>query len=89
VTGQHVAIELQSGAFDFNRNDTAGVMRQDRRGWRRIGELDIRASRATAVLIDPTDYGAAPRLRLVEVGQRLRFVSRLTEGSRPIPPSVG
>jgi hypothetical protein len=90
LTRRHrVAIGLQSGAFDFNRNDTVGVMRQDRRGWHRIGELDIRASRATAVLIDPTDYGAAPRLRLVEVGQRLRFVSRLTEGSRPIPPSVG
>jgi hypothetical protein len=48
LTRRHrVAIGLQSGAFDFNRNDTVGVMRQDRRGWHRIGELDIRAARTT------------------------------------------
>jgi hypothetical protein len=79
-----VPVDLQSGSFDFDRNDTVGVLRQDRRGgWRRIGGLDIRRSRASAVMIDATDYGVGTRARLVETGQRLRFVSHFeTESLR-------
>jgi hypothetical protein len=64
ATRRHrVSIDLQSGSFDFDRYDTVGVRRQDRRGgWRRIGELDIRRSRTSAVMIDATDYGAATRM---------------------------
>lgn len=79
-----VPFDLQSGSFEFDRNDTVGVLRQDRRGgWRRIGELDTRRSRAGAVMIDATEYGAVTRSRLVEAGQRLRFVSHFeTESLR-------
>lgn len=79
-----VPFDLQSGSFEFDRNDTVGVLRQDRRGgWRRIGELDTRRSRSNAVMIDATGYGTGARGPLVEAGQRLRFVSHFeTESLR-------
>ena len=83
--GRHrVLFDLESGAFDFSRNDTVGVLRQDRRGgWRRIGELDIKNTHVNAVVIEGADYGAPSRARLVEAGQRLRFISHFeTESLR-------
>jgi serine/threonine protein kinase len=84
-SGRHrVGFDLESGAFDFSRNDTVGVLRQDRKGgWRRIGELDIRRSHANAVLIDAADYRGRGSASLVEGGQRLKFLSHFeTESLR-------
>jgi serine/threonine protein kinase len=79
-----IPLDLQSGSFDFDRNDTVGVLRQDRRGeWRRIGELDIKRTRASVAMVDASAYGPPARSRLVEAGQRLRFVSHFeTESLR-------
>lgn len=79
-----IPLDLQSGSFDFDRNDAVGVLRQDRRGeWRRIGELDIKRTRASVAMVDASSYGPAVRSRLVEAGQRLRFVSHFeTESLR-------
>lgn len=67
-----VHIELESGDFDFARNDTVGVERQGHKGqWRRIGELDIQLSRPDRAVIHASDLGGT----LVEEGQRLRFSS--------------
>ncbi|RWJ74639.1 MAG: hypothetical protein EOR35_31275 [Mesorhizobium sp.] len=70
-----VAIALEQGVFDFSRNDTVAVQRQDRRGqWRRVGELDLKLSRPELAVIDPSDVTGF-HSRLIEEGQRLRFVS--------------
>ena len=66
---------LEQGVLDFSRNDTVAVQKQDQRGqWRRIGELDLRLSRPELAVIDPTDVGST-HLKLIEEGQRLRFIS--------------
>lgn len=71
-----VPIELESGVFEFARNDTVGVERQDNKGrWRRIGELDVQLSRSELAVIDATDLGTVRNTRLVDAGQRLRFTS--------------
>ncbi len=67
-----VHIELESGDFDFARNDTVGVERLGHKGhWRRIGELDIQLSRPDIAVVHASDLGGT----LVEEGQRLRFSS--------------
>ncbi|WP_018858500.1 AAA domain-containing protein [Rhizobium sp. 42MFCr.1] len=77
TTGRHsVVIELDSGDFEFSRDDTVGVERLDKKGaWRRIGRLDLDRSKPDLVVIIPdagfSFYGA----NLVDEGQRLRFVS--------------
>ncbi|WP_434725290.1 AAA domain-containing protein [Mesorhizobium sp. RIZ17] len=84
AAGRHrLSFELESGTFDFDRNDTVAVERLGNKGiWRRIGELDVQNSRASLVVIETTQYGSAGR-RLVEDGQRLRFVSHFeTESLR-------
>lgn len=75
--GRHkVPLELESGVFDFSPNDTVGVQVQDRKGgWRRIGELDVRQSKPDRVVIDASETASPTRERLIEAGQRLRFVS--------------
>ncbi|MGU3452414.1 AAA domain-containing protein [Methylobacterium fujisawaense] len=71
-----VAFELQSGVFDYERNDTVGVLRQGRQGdWRRIGMLDLQASRPDMIAIVGQDLATTFRSNLVNAGQRLRFVS--------------
>lgn len=71
-----VPLELESGVFEFARNDTVGVERQDNKGrWRRVGELDLQLSRSELAVINATDFGTPYQGRLVEEGQRLRFTS--------------
>ena len=71
-----VPVELESGEFDYARSDTVGVEKLDRRGnWRRIGDLDLQLSRPDMVFINARSTGMPPRARLVEAGQRLRFIS--------------
>ncbi|WP_190233796.1 AAA domain-containing protein [Mesorhizobium sp. M4B.F.Ca.ET.058.02.1.1] len=74
--GRHrVMMELESGEFDFSRNDTVGVQKQDKKGnWRRIGDLDLNRSRPDLAVID-AQRGGSFGPRLVEAGQRLRFLS--------------
>lgn len=68
-------IELESGTFDYARHDTVGVERLSRRGeWRRIGELDVQASRSDMVVINTNGFGNAQD-RWLESGDRLRFIS--------------
>ncbi|MER8499468.1 AAA domain-containing protein [Mesorhizobium sp. M1142] len=75
IARHKVVLELESGDFDFSRNDTVGVQKQDKRGnWRRVGELDLNRSRPDLAVIDPQS-GATFGSRLVEAGQRLRFLS--------------
>jgi serine/threonine protein kinase len=52
--GRHkVIMELESGEFDFSRNDTVGVQKQDKKGiWRRIGDLDLNRSTPNLAVID-------------------------------------
>jgi serine/threonine protein kinase len=77
ATGRHkVPVELETGVFEFARNDTVGVLRQDRKGrWRRIGELDVQLSRPELAVINTSDLGSPNQGRLIDAGQRLRFVS--------------
>lgn len=74
--GRHkVIMELESGEFDFSRNDTVGVQKQDKKGiWRRIGDLDLNRSKPDLAVID-AQGGWSFGSRLVEAGQRLRFLS--------------
>ncbi|TIQ16864.1 MAG: hypothetical protein E5X51_33195 [Mesorhizobium sp.] len=74
--GRHkVIMELESGEFDFSRNDTVGVQKQDKKGiWRRIGDLDLNRSKPDLAVID-AQGGWSFGPRLVEAGQRLRFLS--------------
>lgn len=70
-----VALGLETGDFDFSREDTVGVQRQDPKGnWRRIGDLDLNRSRPDLAIISAHN-GNSVGSRLVEEGQRLRFVS--------------
>ncbi|MCA3079424.1 MAG: AAA family ATPase [Rhodocyclaceae bacterium] len=70
-----VSMELESGEFDFSRNDTVGVQKLDRRGvWRHIGDLDVNRSKPDFVFID-AQHGAWLNRGLVEAGDRLRFLS--------------
>jgi AAA domain len=92
TTRRHrVPFDLQSGSFDFDRNDTVGVQRQDKRGsWKRIGELDNRRSRSGLLMIDATSFGSSPHFQLVDAGQRPRFVSHFeTESLRRRADAVG
>lgn len=75
IARHKVVLELESGDFGFSRNDTVGVQKQDKRGnWRRIGDLDLNRSRPDLAVIDGQG-GNAFGPRLVEAGQRLRFLS--------------
>ncbi len=72
INRHKVIMELESGEFDFSRNDTVGVQTQDKKGiWRRIGFLDINRSKPEIAVIDAQSFGS----RTIEAGQRLRFLS--------------
>lgn len=70
-----VPIDLETGVFDFAREDTVAVHRQDKKGWRRIGELDVQLSKPELAVIYENETAASPHARLVVEGQRLKFVS--------------
>lgn len=71
-----VAIQLDTGDFEFSREDTVGVERLDRKGsWRRIGKLDLERSKPEYAVIVADGIPSLYSTKLVEEGQRLRFVS--------------
>ncbi len=76
-----VPIQLAAGEFDFDRDDTVGVERQDMKGrWTKIGTLEITASTAAYIAID--SWISGDRQALVPDGSRLRFQSRYENTSR-------
>jgi tRNA A-37 threonylcarbamoyl transferase component Bud32 len=75
-----VAFELETGSFDFNRNDTVGVERLDKGRWWRIGQLDLK-SEPGRILIDATETAKPSQPGLVRDEQRLRFRSHFGEQS--------
>ena len=72
-----VPFDLAKGTFDFDRADTVGVERLDRKGhWRRIGELDIARSKPERISIEASGYaGTNNQTSLVQEDDRLRFTS--------------
>lgn len=68
-----VPMDLESGVFDFDRNDAVEVQRLHNGSWRRLGELDLSRSTAEGAVIDAYQYGYGGAL--VEADQRLRFLS--------------
>ncbi|MDX1146843.1 AAA family ATPase [Sinorhizobium medicae] len=68
-----VPMDLESGVFDFDRNDTVEVRKLQNGSWRRIGELDLERSTASAAFIDAYQYGLSGALVAAE--QRLQFIS--------------
>ncbi len=82
-TTRHKAhFDLLSGSFDYNRNDSVMVEREDRHGnWRPVGHLDLHRSKADFIFIEsfrPHPRGAPP---LVQQGEELRFRSRMEQKS--------
>ncbi|MDW9819722.1 AAA family ATPase [Sinorhizobium meliloti] len=77
ATNRHaVAVQLDTGDFEFSREDTVGVERLDRKGtWRRIGRLDLDRSKPEYAVIVADAISSFHDVKLVEEGQRLRFVS--------------
>lgn len=82
ATRLHIApIQLMIGSFDFDRNDTVHVEKQDpKRGWVKIGTLDLQIS--TSEFIAITGRGDSNHGPLVQDGNRLRFQSRFENTSR-------
>lgn len=74
--------DLLSGSFDYNRNDSVMVEREDRHGtWRPIGHLDLARSKPDFIFVEsfrPHQRGAPP---LMEQGEELRFRSRMEQKS--------
>jgi len=68
-----VPIDLESGVFDFDRNDTVEVRKLHNGSWRRIGELDLERSTTSAAFVDAYQYGYSGALIAAE--QRLQFIS--------------
>jgi serine/threonine protein kinase len=78
-----VPFELESGAFDFARDDTVNVSRLDRTGrWTRIGNLDLSASSPSHLVIDTRKGEPKTNSALVFDSQRLRFESHFEVTSR-------
>jgi serine/threonine protein kinase len=82
ATQRHVApIQLMIGSFDYDRDDTVQVEKQDaKRGWIRIGTLDLQAS--TSEFIAIASRVDSSRGALVQDGNRLRFQSKFENTSR-------
>lgn len=78
-----VPFELESGAFDFARDDTVTVSRLDRTGrWTRIGNLDLSASSPSHLVIDTRKGEPKTNSVLVFDSQRLKFESHFEVTSR-------
>ncbi len=82
ATRHKAHFDLLSGSFDYNRNDSVMVEREDRHGnWKPIGHLDLQRSKPDFIFVEsfrPHQRGAPP---LVEQGQELRFRSRMEQKS--------
>lgn len=74
VRRHKVPMDLESGVFDFDRNDSVEVQRFHNGTWRRLGELDLEKSTSTAVLIDAYQHSLTGPL--IAADQRLQFISR-------------
>jgi serine/threonine protein kinase len=75
-----VPVQMTAGEFDFDRNDTVTVERQDDKGrWSKIGLLDISASTADFIAFESWMWS---KQELVADGSRLRFQSRFENTSR-------
>lgn len=74
---RHVApFDLETGTFDFARDDRVLVKRPDRKGrWHPVGYLDIPRSRPDFIVIDTASFTTSNEAKLLEEGQRLRFES--------------
>ncbi len=71
-----VPFELETGSFDFDREDRVLVERRDAKGrWRSIGHLDIKRSNPKLIAIDASAFFYTQQTKLVEDEQRLRFRS--------------
>lgn len=78
-----VPFELESGSFDFARDDTVTVSRLERGGrWMLIGYLDLSVSSPSHLEISPRRWAARTNAALVLDGQRLRFGSHFEVTSR-------
>lgn len=75
-----VPIVLECGTFDFDRSDRVYVERLSKRGWRRIGLLDVSSSNDTTVFIDAEGWLSASG-NLVDSDQRLRFQSHMEQAN--------
>jgi len=84
AAGRHVIpFELETGAFDFARDDTVTVSRLDKtERWSRIGYLDLSASSASHVVVDTRRGDSRSGSALVFDGQRLKFESHFEVTSR-------
>jgi hypothetical protein len=82
ATRHKAHFDLLSGSFDYNRNDSVMVEREDRHGnWRPVGHLDLQRSKPDFIFVEsfrPHQRGAPP---LVEQGEELRFRSRMEQKS--------
>jgi serine/threonine protein kinase len=79
----HVPFELESGSFDFARDDTVTVSRLDRHGrWARIGLLDLSSSTSSHLEIITRNRATRDFDTLVADTQQLRFESHFEVTSR-------
>jgi serine/threonine protein kinase len=75
--------DLESGTFDFARDDTVLVERLDRGGrWARIGHLALGLCGPEHIAINARQWGPRETDTLVSDGQRLRFISHFESTSR-------
>lgn len=83
-TQRHIVpFDLDSGTFEFGREDTVTVCRLDKGGrWTRIGQLDLITSTANLLEIDVRKWGGKTGEGLVADGQRLKFESHFEITSR-------
>lgn len=77
-----VPFELESGSFEYNRDDRVLVERLDRRGaWRSIGELDLQGSKPDLLAVDVRRFTSHDGRGILEEGQRVRLKSHFEETS--------
>lgn len=77
-----VPFELESGSFEYNRDDRVLVERLDRRGaWRSIGELDLQRSKPDLLAVDVRRFTSHDGRGILEEGQRVRLKSHFEETS--------
>jgi serine/threonine protein kinase len=77
-----VPFELESGAFEYRRDDRVMIERLDRHGaWRPLGDLDLQRSKPDLLAIDASRFVVHSGRGIVDESQRLRFKSHFEETS--------